>query len=118
MRSHRYPGDGWGPGAGTGTRPDGGDGGGVDGGRDDGDGVDGGRDDGGGVDGGRDDGDAGVPSAELSLVDVRGAVGVTAVAPSRSGGLAFGRARGAGALRVRGGSGAVVGPGFPAAVTS
>ena len=113
MRSHRYPGDGWGPGAGTGTRPDGGDGGGLEDG-----GVDGGGVDGGGVDGGRDDGDAGVPSAELSLVDVRGTVGVTAVAPSRSGGLAFGRARGAGALRVRGGSGAVVGPGFPAAVTS
>ncbi len=113
MRSHRYPGDGWGPGAGTGTRPDGGDGGGLEDG-----GVDGGGVDGGGVDGGGVDGDAGVPSAELSLVDVRGAVGVTAVAPSRSGGLAFGRARGAGALRVRGGSGAVVGPGFPAAVTS
>lgn len=109
MRSHRYPGDGWGPGAGTGTRPDGGDGGGFEDGGVDGGGVDGG--DGGG-------GDACVPSAELSLVDVRGAVGVTEVAPSRSGDLAFGRARGAGALRARGGSGAVVGAGFPAAVPS
>lgn len=114
MRSHRYPGEGWGPGAGTGTRPDGGDGGGLeDGGVDGGSGVDGGD-----VDGGDADADAGVPSAELSLVDVRGAVGVTEVAPSRSGVLAFGRARGAGALRVRGGSGAVVGAGFPAAVPS
>ena len=108
MRSHRYPGDGWGPGAGTGTRPDGGYGGGLE---------DGGVD-GGGVDGVDADASAGVPSAELSLVDVRGAVGVTEVAPSRSGGLAFGRPRGAGALRVRGGSGAVVGAGFPAAVPS
>ncbi len=64
------------------------------------------------------DASAGVPSAELSLVDVRGTVGVTAVAPSRPVGLAFGRARGAGALRVRGGSGAVVGAGSPATAPS